>query len=134
MQGRPDPDPRWDVTNDLYGWRKLPEFFAAREKLPLVGSRYQTASQAAFVLGRSWQVTLLPRDQKQLAEWPDLAVSDGQGPSWPRLTKSVYYVADNRYSSQPEFPASRCLAIGGVEERRAGFLAKKIQVWRCDPI
>ena len=49
-------DPRLDVTNDLYGWPELRAFVsetagAETFGLPFVGSRYQTAAQAAFALG-----------------------------------------------------------------------------------
>src|SRR5690606_15448185 len=101
--GRIDPDPRWDVTNDMYGWDGLKEFLANRETLPVVGARYQTAAQAAFAMGAVERVSLIPRDRKQLGEWVDLGVSDSQGPAWPRLNSPVYFVADNRYSGGPEF-------------------------------
>ena len=54
----------------------------------MVGSRYQTASQAAFSMGEKSRVTFLPRDQKEMDEWPDLRVSEGQGPGMAQTEKS----------------------------------------------
>jgi hypothetical protein len=78
-------------------------------------------------------VTLLPRDLKQLREWPDLGVSDTQGPGWPTLLKPVYYVADNRYTQGPEFKGAQCRAMPPLLTERSGRLAKRIDLWRCDP-
>jgi hypothetical protein len=131
-------DPKMDVTNDLYGWPDLRRFVveSAGEsalELPFVGSRYQTAAQAAFWLGAGTQVTLLPRDLKALDEWPDLNVSAGQGPDWPRLTRSILYIADSRYDGAPEYPGSTCVRARVFEKLRFGFKAKTIYLWKCDP-
>jgi hypothetical protein len=77
-----------DVSNDLYGWSGLKE--AASEPLPVIGSRYQTASQAAFALGKGHVVALIPRDAKARDEWPEGDFADGFGPDWPKLLKPVY--------------------------------------------
>jgi 4-amino-4-deoxy-L-arabinose transferase-like glycosyltransferase len=132
--GRPPLQPQLDVTNDMYGWDELSEFLKARNlALPIVGSRYQTSSQAAFAIGALDRVSFLPRDLKQRDEWPDLKISEGQGPAWPKITASVLYVADNRYDSGPEFPGASCSKIGRLEKYRWKYLAKWIDVWRCDP-
>ena len=102
--------------------------------MPVVGTWYQTASQAAFALpDGERRVTLLPRDLKAMDEWPDLGVSEGQGPDWPRLTREVMFVADNRYSADPGYPGARCTRCPTLESRRAGLAAKTIYVWRCAP-
>jgi len=132
------PDPRWDVTNDLYGWQKLRDFLREHGgedafRIPVVGSRYQTAAQAAFGLGQAGTATLLPRDLKARDEWPSLGVSDHEGPEWPILKSPVWYVADNRYTEGPSFRNANCVPAGRVEELRWGLPAKWIDVWRCDP-
>ena len=133
-------NPKLDVTNDLYGWSDFPSHLIKLERqgaipgnLPVVGSRYQTASQAAFALGAINRVTLIPRDDKQMAEWPNLAVSDGQGPAWPKLLTSVLFVADNRYDAGPEFPGARCRKLESLKKMRGPFSAREIHVWRCEP-
>lgn len=131
-------DPRLDVTNDLYGWRKLGEFLKAQpgnENLstPVLGSRYQTASQAWFSLGAQAKVSMIPVDVKSRDEWPNLEIAKSMGPDWSELTRPVYFVADNRYDAAPEFPRSDCSKVGRVQEDRAGYPAKWIDVWRCLP-
>lgn len=131
-------DPRLDVTNDMHGWTRLPEWLAREappedRELPVVGSRYQTASQAALALGDWSRVVLLPRDLKQLDEWRDLGVTDRPGPAWPKLVKPVLFVADNRYSAPPEFSGASCRKRARLETFRAGRLARWLDVWRCDP-
>lgn len=133
-------DPRLDVTNDFYGWNQFASFLkqelSGQENLKIVGSRYQTASQIAFsVDGLKFppRVTLLPRDQKEMDEWPDLKISQTQGPNWPRLLQPVLFVSDNRYDSAPKFPNATCRTLKRLEAFRFGKLAKWIDVWRCDP-
>lgn len=131
-------NPKLDVTNDLYGWRLLKSYLVtlpgnADMSMPVIGSRYQTASQAYFALGPEAKVTMLPRDLKARDEWPTLSVSVGEGPDWPKLTKPVLFVGDNRYDAPPEFPGAHCAKTPGFAEFRGGKLAKRIDVWRCDP-
>jgi hypothetical protein len=131
-------DPKLDVTNDLYGWPELRQFVLAQGgeealHMPMVGSRYQTASQAAFAMGEGTRVTMLPRDQKAMDEWPDLGVSENQGPVWPRLTAPILFVADNRYDSGPDFPGAHCEKKWTLERQRAGLAAKTIFIWKCAP-
>lgn len=131
-------DPRADVSNDLYGWRDLPKNLAksldSRDlALPMIGSRYQTASQAAFALGSISQVTKLPLDTKEFDEWPELQVTDGQGPHWPRLLKPVLFVGDNRYDAPPAFAHANCQKIARLNTKRLSFDAKWIDVWKCNP-
>lgn len=130
-------DPRLDVTNDLYGWRKLPGFLRTLPgntdlRMPVIGGRYQTAAQAYFALGVGANATLLPRDLKSRDEWPMLSVSERFGPEWPRLNQAVLFVADNRYDAPPAFPGAVCQKAGRVEEFRGHFLAKWIDVWKCE--
>ncbi|MEO5969729.1 MAG: hypothetical protein ABIQ95_07350 [Bdellovibrionia bacterium] len=130
-------DPRLDVTNDFYGWNELESFIkmnwgGSYASLPVIGSRYQTASQARFNLS-GMRVTLLPRDLKERDEWPDLGVSDGQGPAWPKLTTEILFVADNRYDSGPQFPSANCEQLGRFEKSRFNLLAKWITIWHCAP-
>jgi 4-amino-4-deoxy-L-arabinose transferase-like glycosyltransferase len=132
-------DPRLDVTNDLYGWQKLGEFLRKQPgnedlSIPVLGSRYQTASQAWFALGAKAKVSMLPLDVKSRDEWPNLSVSKSLGPDWSELTHPIFFVADNRYDAAPEFPHSHCNKAGRVQEDRAGYPAKWIDVWRCEPM
>jgi hypothetical protein len=131
-------DPRLDVTNDLYGWRKLASYLKTQPgnsdlSIPVLGSRYQTASQAWFSLGAKAHVSMLPLDVKSRDEWPNLDVTKTLGPEWPELTRPVFFIADNRYDAPPEFPKAHCSKAGRVQEDRAGYPAKWIDVWRCDP-
>jgi MFS family permease len=122
------PDPRWDVTNDMYGWGDLGEFMQTKLsaedlRLPVVGGRYQTAAQAAFALRKSHagRVTMLPRGIKERDEWPNI---DESGP--------FLFVSDNRYTAAPEYAGHTCEPLASQETYRlGGFLAKKIDLWKC---
>ena len=135
---KPEADPRLDVTNDLYGWNELRGFVFEKLgpealKLPVIGSRYQTASQAAFAIGQGGVGVLLPRGIRDKDEWPSVEVVDSIGPQWPVLKSAVLFVADNRYDVAPAFPHARCDQIGKIEKFRWQYLAKWITVWRCEP-
>jgi 4-amino-4-deoxy-L-arabinose transferase-like glycosyltransferase len=132
-------DPKLDVSNDLYGWSALKNDMLLTLNrndisLPLVGSRYQTSSQAAFALADVDRVSFIPRDAKQMDEWPDLKVAEGQGPGWPKLTRPVLFVADNRYDAGPAFAGARCGRLQRYSASRFGYLAKRIDLWRCEPV
>lgn len=129
-------NPTLDVTNDFYGWPNLAAQMKAElpieiQQLPIVGSRYQTAGQAAFSLAGFSSVTFLPRGIKEKDEWPDLNVSEHLGPQWPRLTHDVLFVADNRYADGPHFEHANCNILKKWETRRFGYLAKRIDLWLC---
>ncbi len=128
---RKEPDPRWDVTNDLFGWNELPKHIPAGA--PVVGAWYQTASQAAFALGSTSRVALVPRDLKARDEWPMLAEVDGSGPDWPTLREPVFFVSDNRYDGEPRFKDSTCEIVDRIESRRGQLLAKQIVIRKCAP-
>lgn len=131
-------DPRKDVTSDFYGWSELKQIFhtelsAEDLALPRVGSRYQTASQTAFYLGGMEKTTLLPRDYREKEEWPELGVAVGWGPSWPKLTRAILFIGDNRYDAPPQFPGAVCRKLRRFEVKRWNFVARWFDVWRCDP-
>ncbi len=135
-------DSRHDVTNDMYGWEKLPEFLESRlgteraRTLPVTGSRYQTASQAAFALGSKARVGLVPTEAPIHDEWPDLDAlepTSAVGPEWPKLRSPVIYVADNRYGLGPGFREASCTSLGRAETRRGGVPARWIEAWLCEP-
>lgn len=130
-------NPLLDVGNDLYGWRLLPNQLKARklDGLPVIGSWYQTASQAAFALaGTGTPVTLLPRDIKSRDDWRDPpGLVESPGPDWPRLQRPALYVMDQRYSAPPSFPGTRCALAFDYKEARFALPAKQIGVWRCEP-
>ncbi len=128
----------WDVTNDFYGWSQLREKMTSTLSpsdlaLPVIGSRYQTAAQAAFSLAGYSQVTLIPRDLKERDEWPDLQVSLHEAVDGSKLTKPVLFVADNRYSERPHFAGARCELLNRFEQHRGALLAKWIELWKCLP-
>lgn len=135
------PDPRMDVTNDLYGWSGLRAHLerVGVAGLPVAGSRYQTASQAYFALGAGAgadttpPATLLPRDIKAMDEWPSLGISLGEGPDWPKLSRAIVFVADNRYDGEPGYPGASCRRLPELAVTRYGMAAKTIYLWRCDP-
>ncbi len=131
-------NPLMDVTNDLYGWSDLPQLLkdSGLQGLPVVGSRYQTAAQASFVLSgaaESRSATLLPRDLKSLDEWPHLSIVDSQGPNWPSLAAPLLFVADQRYSDGPEFKDAQCELRLTHQALRWGLPAKTLKVWKCVP-
>lgn len=128
----------WDVTNDLYGWSELPRVLNEKlssdeNKLPILGSRYQTASQTAAAFKDADRVSLIPREIKARDEWAVLDVVDSMGPGWPKLLKPILYVADNRYQEEPHYIDSKCTLRVTHETRRWSYEAKTIKVWRCDP-
>jgi 4-amino-4-deoxy-L-arabinose transferase-like glycosyltransferase len=130
------PNPLHDVTNDLHGWSLLPAFLAERgipTSMPVLGSRYQTSSQAAFALADGDRVSLVPRDLKARDEWSTPEATENVGPEWPRLRAPVLYVADNRYTQRPEYRDALCEVLGRIEARRGPYLAKWIDVWKCEP-
>lgn len=131
-------DPRIDVTNDLYGWNDLGSFLDQKldprlRELPVTGLRYQTAAQAYFALGERNPATMLPRDLKARDEWPELGVTDREGPDWPKLLKPVLFVRDNRYDAVPAFKGADCKPAAKYERSRGRFSAKWIEVWHCQP-
>ncbi len=137
--GKPLNDIKFDVTNDLYGWDELPgvlenKFRKDYREIPVIGSRYQTASQAAFALGNKTKVSVVPRDLKQKDEWPMLSEVDSYGPVWPELLSQVIFVSDNRYVAPPAFKNARCTVVGEIKKYRQKYLAKIIKVWDCIPI
>ncbi len=131
-------DVKLDVTNDLYGWSEFREWLKPYRTgvdagTPVIGSWYQTASQAAFALGNSELVSLVPRDLKSLDEWPVLTEVSSPGPDWPTLSAPVFYVNDNRYQDPPAFKGAKCSVVGMLTARRFGITVKRIDLWRCQP-
>jgi hypothetical protein len=119
--------PLLDPSSDLRGWSQLAPF--VQEKLGVkaldlrvVGSRYQTASQAAFHWPAPSRVTLFPKRGTEILEWPDLAPG------------RFLYVADERYSDPPTVPWANCRNLGRVDQTVANVRGKWIQVWDCLPI
>jgi 4-amino-4-deoxy-L-arabinose transferase-like glycosyltransferase len=121
-----------DVSNDLRGWEDLREHLGNKlsvedQALPWVGTRYQTASQAAFALADPTRVILLPQHRRDQKEWPDLRVG------WPKLTRPVIFVADLRYSAPPSFLAAKCDVLPPLETRAQDLFLKRISLWKCIP-
>ncbi|MDR3608865.1 MAG: glycosyltransferase family 39 protein [Oligoflexia bacterium] len=131
-------DPRLDVTNDLTAWNLLEPYLRSLPgnsdlRVPVVGSRYQTAGQAFFALGPESSVTLIPREIKERDEWPDLGILADESSGRGVLKKSIFFVTDIRYDAPPEFADASCVKIQRLEALRGGILAKWVEVWRCDP-
>ncbi|MBI2712305.1 MAG: glycosyltransferase family 39 protein [Bdellovibrio sp.] len=127
--------PKNDVTNDLFGWKAAAsELEENREPLPevLVGSRYQTAGQAAFNFPKR-KVTFLPRDRKEFDEWPDLKVSHTLGPQPVSLNQEVLFVSDSRYSAEPDFKNAKCEKLFRSPKKRFSLSVGWIDIWRCRP-
>lgn len=119
--------PLMDPGADLRGWRRLPAFVQSKlgtEALqwPVVGSRYQTAAQAAFHWARPERVTLYPKSGTENLEWPDLS------------PQRFLFVADERYREGPTVPWARCQSLGRFDEPVGGVRGKWIEVWDCLPI
>lgn len=132
-------DPRMDVTNDLVGWRDWAREVHDRYGEDLggrfvVGSRYQTASQAAFALGSTERVSLYPRSPGEEPEWGAASFADpARSGEWPRLRSPVLFVADNRYGAGPDFPDAVCEMAMRTEAKRSGKTAKVMNTWECRP-
>ncbi len=131
-------NPLWDVSNDLTGWRELPRLVAETQvpaELPVIGSRYQTAAQAAFALWPSRRATLAPSTLAERLEWPQLSEVIAESPSgaWPELLKPVLYVQDDRYTQEPLFTGAQCRRQGSINTLRFGFRPKGIHLWVCEP-
>ncbi|MBI4924871.1 MAG: hypothetical protein HY843_03020 [Bdellovibrio sp.] len=126
-------NPLLDVTNDFYGWSELKNFLKEKnlENEIILGSRYQTVSQAAFALGKISGIAQIPRDIKQKSEWDELGVTSDIGPEWPMLKQSVLYVADNRYNEPPRYTNASCFVLTNFYYRRSVYLAKTITIWKC---
>ena len=131
-------EPKLDVTNDLYGWQDFPAYLKTlgpdAEGLARAGSRYQTAAQTATALQDAQTTSLMPKEVRSFDEWPKLDIGDTEGPEWPRLTKPVLYISDNRYDAPAEFKNAKCRKLGRLEKYRGQYLAKWIEVDRCDPV
>ncbi len=140
-----DFNPTLDIGNDMKAWGGLAarwqtDLTEEERALPVTGSRYQTASQAAFALdgiavARS-RVGLLPKSINARDEWPDFDVTEVGAPEfgeWGRLKSSILFVADNRYSAPPEFGNAKCFVRMRHSHVVAGLIARQITVYRCDP-
>ncbi len=122
-------NPKWDVTNDLYGWAKFSDFIPKDAKV--IGSRYQTASQAAFAIGDVKRASLIPIQNKERSDWFDLEVSQTRGPGWPKLLREIYYVADYRYRMGPQFKGQKCQKLPSIITKRSHTIAKEVYLWKC---
>lgn len=133
------PKPVYDVTNDLYGWKDFGEWLRRTDSIdpniPILGSRYQTAAQASFAaFGTSHPVERVPVPLLEARDWGELkGYVRTNGEDWPELLKPVLFVSDNRYSEGPHFAHSRCRTIQTIQAKRWSYLAKQIQVWKCEP-
>jgi 4-amino-4-deoxy-L-arabinose transferase-like glycosyltransferase len=127
-------DRRVDASNDFYGWSRFPGDVArlpdAARGLPLVASRYQTASQAAFALadgnappGVAPPVLLFPHDGAGTSDWG--------GP--PNLPASFVYLADARYADDPSalFPGRRCTPLLETTHPRGDAAARVLTFAAC---
>lgn len=116
-------DLRKDVAADLRGWAGWAREFRNEDGLPVVGARYQTASQAAFALQGRAPVALWPRARHEADEWPEVDTARG-----------FYFVTNSRYDQAPSYESMTCSPLPRYEERWGGRLAQWIEVWRCVPV
>ena len=131
-------NPLYDLSNDLKGWDELPRFLKEKnisQDTPVVGARYQTASQAAFSLWPHRVVTLTPKTLAESREWPSLeqALLERGAGLWPRLQNPVIYIHDDRFDQEPSFSESKCSKLGVVGQPRYGMPSKRIHIWDCQP-
>ncbi len=130
------PNPLHDPSNDLRGWGFLPSFLKSKglsSQLPVIGSRYQTLSQAAMALGPEFAATRLPVDAREASDWRDLGLSEERRTDWPALIEPVIYVTDQRYAQGPGFRNSFCEDQLVPIQERMGVPGKAISVWLCKP-
>jgi len=145
MKG-PEFNPTIDIGNDVKAWSTLSEKWKTElteeeRALPIAGSRYQTASQAAFALDGiavpKNRVLLFPKGINAKDEWPDIDISEVGAPEfsdWGRLKTSVLFIADNRYSAPPSFGKANCTIRFKHDYTVLGWVGKQITVYRCDPL
>jgi hypothetical protein len=117
-------NPVLDVSNDLYGWHQL---VIDSDDDPIVGSRYQTASQIAFATRRP--VTLFPLSEKDKDEWPELFIAKKD----KTLLKPVWFVSDERYQAGPDFLHAKCEIRKKITPLRFGLKGKSMTLWKCTP-
>jgi 4-amino-4-deoxy-L-arabinose transferase-like glycosyltransferase len=133
-----DPNPLWDVSNDLAGWSELPRIIAEQHletELPVLGSRYQTAAQAAFALWPAQVASLVPASPAEQLEWPrmDGAFDETSPGNWPRLLRPVLYIHDDRYQAGPAFLDATCERRASIDAPRYGVAPKRVHLWYCHP-
>lgn len=127
-------DPKFDPTNDLFGWEKAvararaiqADFVARGEAEPfLSSSRYQLVAQIAFIAQeRVWRVSP-GRDQYTFWQSPeDLLSLKGL---------SSIYITDHRYERDPrnDFIFESCEEQEPEVVMRSDEVARKFYIWLC---
>jgi hypothetical protein len=148
---------KYDVTADLFGWDQLARYLSEQETqlgiskpLPVTASWYQAAGQAGFAVHGAREWTLMPRPIRDRDDWSaieganDWGVErdsgDPVGGQWPRLKRSVWFVASKRYADPPQYKQSKCIGPVELGTHRAVFgiqtslvVGQGFLIWRCEP-
>jgi len=129
-----DWNPRFDFTNDFYGWDKAGADVAKLaaqiqrdegESPLLLASRYQIAGNLAFY------------SDLEATAYGDRANAyrffSNSLYAHPIAKRTILFVADNRYSSGPEQIGvlKNCTKLEDRSIERWGFLARTFSIWRC---
>jgi len=127
-------DPKFDPTNDLYGWDEAAkrihtiqdDFRQRGESAPFVSSsRYQLTAQLAFALQeRVWRVS---PDKDQYGFWQTVESQK------PLLGKNAIYVTDNRFERNPnsDYIFKNCDEQDSVFVYRGTEPARRFHIWLC---
>ena len=126
-------NPRWDVTNDLYGWpeaglKAQALFEDLRQEMELTGGqvflaahRYQLAAPLSFYSKEpSWSLSK-GKDQYDFFKHKDFT------------GRAALVVADSRYYKDPKELKvfKNCQALESLKVYRAGFLSREFYFWKC---
>ncbi len=130
-------DYRVDVTNDFYGWSALPDVLKKHgwnreNRIAILGSRYQTAAQAAFALGRAKWVAITATGIQDREEW-DRHVVGFRPDGTLRVVGPTIFVADSRYRQGPPPGIGVCKYLERVFTRRYSLPVKWMDLWICLP-
>jgi len=127
-------DPKYDPTNDLYGWkdvideaRRIRSDFSARgEAEPfLASSRYQLVSQLAFASQEKVSRLGPGRDQYEFWQTPE---------HWHSLVgQSALFITDNRFEHDPRSDRlfSACELRPPFIVKRGDEVARRFNIWIC---
>ncbi len=126
-------DPKWDPTNDLYGWKEISElllerraYFEERGLNPIIASyRYQLVAPLRFHLKQPiWSLSDIT-DQYDFVDAPATSSSPNG--------RYTLFVTDNRFSANPTdaLKLESCELDRTLPIYRRTELARTFQIWIC---
>jgi hypothetical protein len=125
-------DNRWDVTNELYGWKKATSKMLGKiesvgldkEEVEFAALRYQTASQLNYALGRNHQVYSLFGGFDQFDLWQDFGKIAG---------KNIAIMVDDRFVKPLNeiVLCDKIEKIGEYTHYRKRYLARQFTFFIC---